>query len=115
MLSNQFLNIHYISTIYEIKYSVIIDHIVKSKSIQNDSPENLNLFRDMVRQKVEEFPPILIEWLQTKMTWNDVKTEVKLISGEPFEVTDWNSMKINLCTSNKSKKSIPSWRTKYFE
>ena len=112
---DQVLNIQYFNTIYEINASVIIDHIVKSKTMQNDSPENINHFKDVVRQKVEEFPPILIEWLQSKMSWNDIKTNVKLISGEPIEISDWGTTNINLCTSSKSKKSNPLWRTNYFK
>jgi hypothetical protein len=82
---------------------VITDHIVKSKTVANGSPVHLNHIKSIVNLQVEKFPPILIEWLQTKMNWNDIKAEVKLIKGMPIEISDWSIIKINLSSTNKSR------------
>ena len=108
---NQSIRILYLRTVYEVKVAVIIDHIVKSKTIEDNSPVNVNHVSSMINRQVKEFPPILLEWLQTKMTWNDIKAEVKLIRGEPIEITDWTKIKINLCTSHKAKRGILTWKT----
>ena len=97
MFINQSLRILYIRTVYEVNVAVIINQIVKSKTKQDNSPVNVNHISSMINRQVEEFPPILLEWLQTKMTWNDIKAEVKLIRGEPTQRNGNSKKYVNPC------------------
>lgn len=93
-------------SVYEINATLIADHKAKAQSKVNMDPmvSAYSIVYGEIFDEAMASPQILENWIRSSMTWDTIKENAKLVSGNKKEISDWKSIQISYVPKPEVKK-----------
>lgn len=91
--------------VYEVHATLVADHKAKKQSKNHVDPmiTAYSIVYGEIFDEAMASPQILENWIRTSMTWSNLQTNAKLVSGKPF-APDLKSSKITFIPKSETKK-----------
>ena len=93
-------------SVYEINATLIADHKAKKQAKNNIDPmiTAYSIVYGEIYDEALASPQILESWIRTSMQWENIKENVKLISGTKQDISDWKNITISYIPKPEIKK-----------